>query len=120
MKLAELILEDKSSPYADWFVELPVDVAVKATTATLRMQPGNLLSTEWFGGISKFKLNVGAGWRIYFAKNGLEIVILLGGGSKRSQQKDIDRAVSFWNDYKQRKQSLAKAAKLAEKVEQKG
>ena len=66
MKLAELILEDKSSPYADWFVELPVDVAVKATTATLRMQPGNLLSTEWFGGISKFKLNVGAGWRIYF------------------------------------------------------
>ena len=46
MKLAELILEDKSSPCADWFVELPVDVAVKATTATLRMQPGNLLSTE--------------------------------------------------------------------------
>ena len=46
--------------------------------------------------------------------------MLLGGGSKRSQQKDIDRAVSFWNDYKQRKQSLAKAAKLAEKVEQKG
>ncbi len=120
MQLVELTLVDKSSPYADWFGDLPVDVAVKVTTATLRMQQGNLSNIEWFRGIGEFKLNFGAGWRIYLAKDGLEIVMLLGGGSKRSQQKDIDRAVALWNDYKLRKQNSAKATKLAENSKQKG
>ncbi len=116
MQIVELTLEDKSSPYADWFATLPVDVAVKVTTAVLRMHQGNLSNVEWFRGIGEFKLNFGAGWRIYLAKDGLQIIILLGGGSKRSQQKDIERAVILWEDYKRRKRDFAKAAKLNEKA----
>ena len=46
--------------------------------------------------------------RIYLAKDGLKIIILIGGGTKKRQQQDIDRAVALWEDYKRRKASTAK------------
>jgi putative addiction module killer protein len=43
-------------------------------------------------------------YRIYFGKDGERVVILLGGGTKKRQQRDIEVAIAFWQDYKQRKQ----------------
>ena len=43
------------------------------------------------------------GYRVYFGKDGEEIVILLGGGTKQRQQNDISLALDRWKDYKQRK-----------------
>lgn len=43
--------------------------------------------------------------RIYFAKDGLKIIILIGGGTKKRQQQGIDQAVALWEDYKRRKAS---------------
>ncbi len=45
----------------------------------------------------------GPGYRIYLAKEGLKIIVLLGGGTKKGQQKDIERALALWEDYKRRK-----------------
>jgi putative addiction module killer protein len=70
------------------------------------MEQGNLSSVEWFRGIGEYKIDWGPGYRIYLAKDGLKIIVLLGGGKKR-QQKDIDRALALWDDYKRRK-ALAK------------
>ena len=109
--IRELLLEDGSSPYADWFNDLPADVATKVVTAKLQMQLGNLSNVEWFRGIGEYKIDFGAGWRIYLAKDGIQIIILLGGGSKKRQQTDIDQAVALWDAYKQRKQSMLKLAK---------
>ena len=109
-KVRELLLSDGSSPYADWFNSLPADAAAKVTTAKLRMQQGNLSSVEWFRGIGEYKIDFGSGWRIYLGKDGLEIIVLLGGGSKKRQQKDIDRAVEFWQEYKRRKARMARDA----------
>lgn len=107
----ELLLEDGSSPYADWFNRLSPDVAAKVTAAKLRMQQGNLASVKWFRGIGEYKIDFGAGWRIYLAKDGIQIIVLLGGGSKRSQQKDIDKAVELWDGYQRRKAMQAKATR---------
>jgi putative addiction module killer protein len=46
--------------------------------------------------------------RIYFAKDGLKIIILIGGGTKKRQQQDIDQAVALWEDYKRSKASTQK------------
>ena len=108
LQIRELLLEDGSSPYADWFNSLPADAAAKVATAKLRMQQGNLSNVEWFRGIGEYKIDFGPGWRIYLAKDGLQLIVLLGGGSKKKQQKDIDHAVALWDEYKRRKAQLAK------------
>jgi len=102
-KVLELQLNGGVSPYAQWFVGLDPVVAAKVATAKYRMQQGNLSSIKWFRGIGEYKINYGAGWRIYLAKDGVEIIVLLGGGSKNRQQHDIDRAVDLWEQYKQKK-----------------
>ena len=98
-QVLELLLDDGLSPYAQWFDGLAPDIAAKVATAKYRMQQGNLSSVEWFRGIGEYKINYGAGWRIYLAKDGIEIIMLLGGGSKNGQQRDIDQAVKLWKEY---------------------
>jgi len=54
------------------------------------MEQGNLPKVEWFRGIGEYKIDWGPGLRIYLAKDGLKIIILIGGGTKKCQQQDID------------------------------
>ena len=67
------------------------------------MEQGNLSSVEWFRGIGEYKIDWGPGYRIYLAKDGKTLIVLLGGETKKRQQKDIGRAVELWKRYKQRK-----------------
>ncbi|MBV9511654.1 MAG: hypothetical protein JO303_15380 [Caulobacteraceae bacterium] len=54
-------------------------------------------------GVFEFKLNFGPGYRIYSGKDGETVVILLAGGTKQRQQRDIEDARARWQDYKARK-----------------
>jgi len=50
----------------------------------------------------------GAGYRVYLGRDGEKLVILLGGGTKRRQQADIDRAKQLWKEYKRNKKEKRK------------
>ena len=92
------------SPYAAWFDSLNAEAAAKATTAVIRVSLGNFSNVEGVGsGVFEYKLDFGPGYRIYFGKDGETLVILLGGGTKRRQQRDINAALANWQDYKRRK-----------------
>ena len=108
-QVLELLRADGTSPYAEWFDGLDAPAAAKVTTAQVRLEQGNLSSVKWFRGIGEYRIDWGPGYRIYLAQDGLKIIILLGGGIKKTQQKDIKRAVALWEDYKRRK---AKETKL--------
>lgn len=56
-------------------------------------------------GVSELKIDFGPGYRVYFGNDGDTLVILLGGGTKQKQQRDIETAIERWADYKNRKRS---------------
>ena len=64
----------------------------KIAQRIVRVQAGLLGDAKFFGGIGELRVDFGPGYRIYFVKRGTEIVILLCGGDKSSQRKDIIRA----------------------------
>ncbi len=107
-QVKELLLPDGGSPYAEWFVSLDAMAAAKVSVAAARMEQGNLSNVKWFRGIGEYRIDWGPGYRIYLAKNGLKIIVLLGGGSKKHQQEDIDQAVELWEDYRRRKSQMQK------------
>ena len=51
----------------------------------------------------ELRINFGPAYRIYFGKHGEHLVILVGGGTKQRQQRDINAAIANWEDYKRRK-----------------
>lgn len=103
MKIVEYVRQDGTSPYRSWFDSLPCQAAAKVATATLRLQMGNTSSVKWFGGIGEYRIDWGPGYRIYLARDGNDLIILLGGGKKKTQQTDIERAKGMWAEYKLRK-----------------
>ena len=54
-------------------------------------------------GVFEYRIDFGPGYLVYFGKEGERLVILLGAGTKKRQQQDINAAVAHWQDYKRRK-----------------
>ncbi len=76
-----------------WFNRLNAAAAAKVATAVVRMEQGNFSYSEGIGeGVFECRVDFGPGYRIYFGKDGDTLVILLGGGTKKRQQKDIVKA----------------------------
>lgn len=103
IKVQEYMREDGSVPFARWLKKLNHHAAAKVITALARLELGNTSNIKWFSGIGEYKINWGAGYRIYLLLDGNELIILLGGGTKESQQNDIQQAVSLAKEYKLRK-----------------
>jgi putative addiction module killer protein len=57
-------------------------------------------------GILEYRIDFGPGYRIYFGRDGEVLVILLTGGTKTRQQRDIEAAKEYWRDYKQTRRLL--------------
>ena len=108
LAVREYIREDGSNPYRTWFDGLHAQAATKVATATLRIEMGNLSSVKWIGVIGEYRIDWGPGYRIYLAKDGEALIILLGGGTKKRQQADIERARALWAEYKSRKAAAAR------------
>ena len=96
--------DDGSIPFEDWFQSLDAGIAARIRTAVARMELGNLGDHKSVGGgVWEHRLHFGKGHRIYFGRDGDELIVLLMGGSKSRQQSDIAKAKEYWLDYKRRK-----------------
>ena len=98
------VTSDGSQPFADWFVDLDAVARAKVTSAIVRMEQGNFSNVKPVGdGVLEYRIDFGPGYRVYFGRDGTALVILLTGGTKKRQQRDIEAAHGYWNDYKQRR-----------------
>ena len=103
-RITEYIDAEGRSRYAEWVRDLDARAAAKAATALLRIERGNFSNVKGVGsGVFEYRINFGPGYRIYFGTDGNEWVILLGGGTKARQQRDIEAAQYLWKEYKLRK-----------------
>lgn len=100
----EYIDPNGRSPFALWRGSLDDVARTRVTIALLRLAAGNVSHVKSVGqGVSELKVDFGPGYRVYFGRDGLQLVILLGGGTKKRQQADIAEAQTRWSDYKRRK-----------------
>jgi putative addiction module killer protein len=71
------------------------------------MAQGNLSSVKGVGsGVLEYRIDTGPGYRIYFGRDGGALIILLAGGTKRRQQRDIESAKERLADYRRRKRGM--------------
>ena len=105
MKQYQLLeyIEDGESFYAAWFNSLNAITAARIDKYVRRMEQGNMGDSKVVGGgVLELRIDYGPGYRVYYGKDRDLLVILLGGGSKRRQFKDITMAISRWKAYKNR------------------
>ncbi len=104
LELRYYLAADGKSPFEKWFSDLDSMAAAKVAVALARLEQGNLSNVKTVGeGVLEYRIDWGPGYRIYFGRDGNVLVILLTGGSKKRQQKDIDTAKMSWAEYKRRR-----------------
>jgi putative addiction module killer protein len=95
---------DRKKPVADWLDGLADRSARARIFARLdRLNAG--LFGDWKsvgGGVCELRIDHGPGYRVYYAQDGDALILLLCGGTKRTQAKDIEKAHAYWKDYKTR------------------
>ena len=92
---------DGRSPFSEWLNKLR-DSAGRAVIRTriARLRLGNFGDCKPVGGgVVELRIDFGPGYRVYFGKESGVLVVLLCGGDKKSQRRDIKQAQNFWNDY---------------------
>ena len=83
---------------------MEVNAASKVAAALVGMEAGHFSDSKTLtGGICERRIHSGPGYRIYYGIEDLKIVVLLLGGTKRSQALDIRKAKRMWHDYKTNK-----------------
>jgi len=93
--------DNGEEPFTDWLYGLRDVVGRRRILARVsRLQQGNYGDCEPVGeGVSELRMFFGSGYRVYFGEQGNDIVVLLSGGDKGSQSKDIQQAKVYWKEY---------------------
>lgn len=95
--------DDGRVPFDEWLDELNDKRAVARILARLaRVRLGNLGDCKSVGeGVSELRVDHGPGYRVYFGQQGQTLVVLLCGGDKRTQERDIRLAKEYWRKFKE-------------------
>lgn len=90
--------------YIDWLQRLRDSQAkVAVVRRVTRVELGNFGDHKFCrDGVWELRIDVGPGYRVYYALSGHRVVLLLCGGDKRTQDADIARAVGYWQDWQRR------------------
>ena len=93
---------DGREPFNEWLVSIrDIETQARIRARLERLEDGNLGDCQSVGeGVFELRIHFGAGYRVYFGQIGNTIILLLCGGDKSSQRRDIERAKIYWLEYK--------------------
>ena len=106
MQKSVLVYRDKNNkePFTEWLYSLRDKVIRARIEARIaRIENGNFGDHKRFRGIIEIRLDFGKGYRVYCAEDGNILVILLVGGDKSRQDRDIKKALEYLEDYHEQK-----------------
>ncbi len=97
----QMFIVKKTHYFTEWLDSLKdKQVQKKIAARIFRLEYGLLGDVKYFRGIGELKINYGPGYRIYFVKQGKQIILLLNAGDKSTQQKDIEKALQLVKEMK--------------------
>ena len=101
-EIRHYLTEDNKDVYLEWLKIQRDTVAKIAIVKRInRIELGNFGDHDFCrDGVWELRIDVGAGYRVYYAISGKDIALLLCGGNKRTQTADINRACDYWNNWK--------------------
>jgi putative addiction module killer protein len=103
-EIRHYLTAENKDPVLEWLKHLRDPIAkVQIVKRLNRLEQGNFGDHRFCrDGVWELRVDIGAGYRLYYAQAGVQILLLLRGGDKRTQDSDIDRAVRFWQDWQRR------------------
>lgn len=107
-EIRRYVTADGKDVFGEWLAKLN-DARAQAKIAVRidRMMSDNFSDCKPLrGGLWELRIDWGPGYRVYYAKVGLRTVLLLGGGDKRKQSADIERALARLLDYGMRSRTV--------------
>jgi|GEM_PF-151294 len=105
-KTIKIYRGNEKEPFAEWVSSLAVKERTRIFTKLDRVETGNLGDHKSVGnGVWEFKFHFGPGYRIYYGEIDNTIILLLCGGDKSSQKKDVKKAKAYWKDWLKRREA---------------
>lgn len=100
-KVRYLVTDNGISPFKTWFEKLEQTTKAVVARSIQRVASGGGKKAvkSLKDGVFEIKISYGPGYRVYFAEDGSEIILLLMGGDKKSQSRDIKKAKDLWSSY---------------------
>lgn len=102
--IQDYVTQEGKDPFKDWIASLADRMARARLLARVqRMAAGNFGNCRPLdAGVWELKIDHGPGYRVYYARAGSRLILLLTGGDKRRQQTDIATAIDYWQDWQRR------------------
>jgi putative addiction module killer protein len=92
-----------NTPFVDWLEKLDRQTQARLVIAIERLAKGHTNNVKSVGkGVHEVRLTFGPGYRLYYGYENDQLIILLAGGSKQRQSRDIEHAQLRWQDYRRR------------------
>ena len=109
MIVLHYVSEDGTDYFDIWLRRQSPETRARVQTRIDRIELGNFGDHKSVGrGVSEVRIDFGVGYRLYYGRDGEEIVILLGAGTKNRQARDIAMAQTRWQAYRQEKRNAHK------------
>ncbi len=100
IELRRYVTNNGRDPFGQWIEQLDIQARARIEVRLGRLERGLFGDCKSLrSGVWELRIDHGPGWRVYFGREAAAIIILLAGGSKRTQAKDIERAIGYWQDH---------------------